>query len=252
MPRARRTVLAMLGGAAWWLLSCREIPAPEGGILAVSPIQLPLPGVVVGDTMRDSLGLVAPIRVIAYGPDGEPISPEPVASFVVLDTGAHFSGALFIGDSVGKTVRIVGTVGPLQTRPASVKITAIPDTLVQADSLVHNKTYTITGDSVVNSAELAVVVRPAGSTGVEAVIVYYSIDGAPASNGQGPTVVLTSGNVLSSRDTTDGSGRASRTARLRLAALSSLTVDTVHVSATASYRGQVLGTVPFAIIYTKQ
>ena len=254
MRQSRRPVLAALGAAAWWLLSCSDIPAPQGGIAALSPLQFPLPGVVLGDTMRDSLGLVAPLRVIAYGVDGEPLSPQPTASFVVIDTGAHFAGALLIGDSLGP-VRIVGTVGVLQTRPASVKITLSPDTLVPADSIVHHKTYSIiSGDSVAQSADLAVLVQHLGTpnTGVEAVIVHYTIDQQPQGNGNGPTVVLVSGNAISTRDTTETSGRAARVARLRLLAMNATsTSDTVLVSATASYRGQVLGVVPFAVIYTR-
>lgn len=255
MPSARRGVLAVLGAAAWWLLSCRDIPSPDDGVASISAIQLPLPGVVAGDTMRDSLGVVAPIRVVAYGANGEPLSPQPAVSFIVLDTGAHVAGALLIGDSIGTSVRIVGSAGPLQTRPDTVKVTASPDTLVQNDSIVHRKTYSvISGDSVALSGDLTVLVQHLGTdtTGVAAVIVTYTIDRAPPGNGTGPTLVLVSGSRISSRDTTDASGRAARVARLRLLAMSSFTTDTVLVSATAAYRGRVLGTIPFAIIYTKQ
>jgi hypothetical protein len=255
MRHARRPVLALLGAAAWWLLSCRDIPAPDDGVAAVSPIQLPLPGVVAGDTMRDSLGVVAPIQFIAYGTNGQPLSPQPAISFIVLDTGAHVAGALLIGDSIGARVRIVGAVGSLQTSPDTVKVTTSPDTLVQNDSIVHHKSYSVvTGDSVALSADLAVVVQHRGTTntGVEAVIVQYTLDRVPTGNGSGPTVVLVNGSRISTRDTTDASGRAARVARLRLVAMSSFTSDTVLVSATASYRGRVLGTVPFAIIYTRQ
>jgi hypothetical protein len=254
MRHARRPVLTVLAAAAWWLLSCRDIPSPDDGVASVSEIQLPLPGVVAGDTMRDSLGVVAPIQVIAYGSNGQPLSPQPAVSFIVLDTGAHLAGALLIGDSIGRRVRIVGDVGSLQTRPDTVKVTASPDTLVHADSIVHRKTYPVSGDSVVLSGDLAVLVQHFGAdtTGVEAVIVRYTIESFPPDNGTGPTVVLANGSRISSRDTTDANGRASRVARLRLFAKSTFTTDTVLVSATASYRGRVLGTVPFAIIFTRQ
>jgi len=257
MHAVKRIAGAVLGVAAWWLVSCREIPAPEDGVLALSPIQLPSPGLVAGDTMRDSTGVAAPLRVTAYAIDGEPLSPQPATTFIALDLYAHFDGPLLVGDSIGKTVRVVGNVGTLQTQLANVKVTASPDTLVAADSVLQRKTYSLNaGDTVSISPELSVLVQNLASgtaTGVEAVIVRYAIDRAPAGNGSGPTVVLHSGTVRSSRDTTDASGRASRTARLRIAALSPpFATDTVLVSATSSYRGVTLGTVIFTIIYTNQ
>lgn len=248
-----------LGAVAWWLVSCRDIPAPEGGILAVSGVLLPSPGLVAGDTMRDSLGLAAPLRIVAYQANGEPAVPAPIPTFVVLDTGAHLADAFWlVGDKAGTTVRVVGSVGSLQTSAASVKVTLSADTLVANDSIVHHKTYSlVTGDTVVNSAELTTVVEHRGATGatntgVEAVIVRYTIDKMPAGNGKGPTLLLMSGSTLATRDTTDASGRASRVARLRLAALNSTAPETTAVSATASYRGRTLGVVQFTVIFKSQ
>jgi hypothetical protein len=257
MRSARRVAGAVLGAAGWWTVSCRDIPAPADGVLSVSAIILPAPGLVAGDTLRDSTGLAAPLRVIAYDFSGDPLDPQPVPTFVVIDTGAHLvDGVFLVGDSVGRTVEVVGSVSGIQTLPASVKVTLAPDTLVASDSIVHHKSYTlISGDTIVNSAELATIVQHLGGstpTGVDAVIVRYSIDRAPAGNGQGPTVLLLNGTLLSSRDTTANGGRASRVARLRLNALSAFVSDTVVVSATSSYRGLSLGTVQFTIIYTKQ
>lgn len=252
--RLRRIAVTLAGIAAWWLISCREIPAPENGVFALSPVRFPLPGLVAGDTMRDSLGMVAPLEIVAYGLDGEPLSPQPAASFIVLDTLAHTSGVLLIGEEPG-TARVIGAVGALQTQPATVKITLSPDVLVAGDSVLHHKTYAIiSGDTVIVSADLNVLVQHLGTpnTGVEAVIVRYQIDQAPTGNGSGPTVVLYSENAPSSRDTTDGTGRAARRARLRLAALTLAAEDTVRISATSSYRGQSIGSVQFTIIYIRQ
>lgn len=242
-------VLALAGGA------CLDIPAPEGGVQAISALLLPSPGLVAGDTLRDSLGVAAPLRVVAYGIGGDTLDPQPPATFVVLDTGARLEGGHYlVGETAGTTVRVVGTVLPLQTQPATVKVTLSPDTLVAADSTVHRKNYTLlAGDTVVTSAELNVIVRHLDTTpsGVEAVIVRYAIDQAPAGEpDRGPAVVLVNVNRASSRDTTDNGGRASRAARLRLAALSTFATDTAIVTATASYRGITLGTVQFTIIYT--
>jgi hypothetical protein len=253
MRRVRKVVAVVVGAAAWWLVSCREVPAPEGGVLSLSPVRLPSPGVVAGDTMRDSTGLVAPLTVVAYGVAGDTLTGIK-ASFVALDTGAHLSGAWLIGDSVGRTVRVIGSVEALQSQPVSVKVTTSPDTMVAADSTLHRKSYSLlTGDSVVNSGELATIVRHAPATGVEAVVVKYSIVRAPAGlPGKGPAFLLMNGTTPSNRDTTDASGRAARTARLRLFAKDTVAVDTAVVSATSSYRGRTLGAVTFTLVFTRQ
>ena len=255
MRAGERIVGSAIVAIALWGIGCREIPAPEGGVAALSPVQLPSPGLVVGDTMRDSAGAIAPLQVIAYGLNGLPLTPQPPSSFVVLDTGAHMDGAFLVGDSAGPTVRVVGEVGALQTQFTSVPVTQSPDTLVPADSLVFHKTYSlISGDTAIASPDLSVLVQHLGTpvSGVRAVVVYYTIDSAPTGHGQGPTARVTNGVVQSNRDTTEATGRASRTVRLRLAALNTPAVDTVAVSATASYRGRVLGAVQFLVIYTKQ
>jgi hypothetical protein len=251
-----RTVGAALGLAAWWLVSCRELPAPQDGVAAISELLLPSPGLVSGDTLRDSTGMVAPLRVIAFDLRGDPLDPQPVATFVVIDSGAHIvDGAFLVGDTLG-TIQVVGTVASLQTRPSQIPVTLRPDTIVAADSVVHRVTRTILPtDSALTSAPLNVIVQNlAGTTptGVQAVIVRYTIDQAPPGNGSGPTFVLLNNNRVSSVDTTDVGGRASLVPRLRLSALPNFVSDTVLVSATSSYRGLSIGTVLFTLIYTNQ
>lgn len=247
--RAAAIAAATLG---WYVLSCTEVPAPEGGVVSISNIRRPSPGLVAGDTMRDSTGVVAPLRVVAFGLDDAPVDPQPVVSFLALDTTAHVVGGTLIGDRVG-TVRVVGVVGGLQTRPDTIPVTLSPDTLVPSDSILHRVAYEFTGDTVVHSAELGASVqhRLPNVSGVQAVVVKYAITKAPQGN-SAPTVVLVSGNRLSDRDTSDALGKASRVARLRLNALSNFATDTVQVDASASYRGQTIGVVTFTIVFTKQ
>lgn len=200
--------------------------------------------------MRDSTGMVAPLRIVAFTTSGDTIDVVP--SFVVIDTGAHLVGALLVGDTV-RSVRVVGSVDAIQTQPATVKVTLSPDTMIAADSSLHRRTYALT-DSVVNS-ELATTVLHTATppSGVEAVIVRYSIDRAPQGIGPAPTLILLNGSLQASRDTTDVSGKASRTARLRIAAKDpAITVDTAIVTATSSYRGRTLGVVTFLLVFTQE
>ena len=88
MRSARKVIAVTFGAVGWWLVSCRDVPAPEGGVASLAPLRLPSPGVVAGDTMRDSVGLAAPLTVVAYAVNGDTLK-NITASFVALDTGAH-------------------------------------------------------------------------------------------------------------------------------------------------------------------
>ena len=249
--------------SAWWrvrgvvvaiafAMSCREVPAPEGGVHAISRLILPAPGLVAGDTLRDSLGVAAALDVVAYGVDNEPLDPQPERTFVVLDTGAHLEGGRFlVGEDAGTTVRVVGTVGSLQTQPVSVKVTLAPDTIVPADSIVHHVFYTIPPDTAAQTALSVNVRNRPGNAGIEAVVGRFTVDRAPPSINGTPTVVLLNGSTVSTRDTTESNGRASRVARLRLAAIAAPGLDTVVVNATTAYRGVSLGTVQFIIVFQR-
>lgn len=237
------------------LAACREVPAPEGGVHAISRLIVPAPGLVAGDTLRDSLGVAAPLDVIAFGLDNKPLDPQPEHSFVVLDTGAHLdaaTGRFLVGEDPGTSVRVVGTVGSLQTQPVTVKVTLAPDTIVPADTIVHHVRYTIP-PAITAQTTLNVNVRNrAEDAGVEAVIVHFTVDQAPPSVDGTPTVVLLNGSVVSTRDTTESSGRASRVAQLRLAVMAAPALDTALVRATTAYRGASLGTVQFIIVFQRE
>lgn len=250
MPRSR--MLASAGIAALALAACRDVPAPEGGVYSISVLGLPSPGVVAGDTIRDSLGMAAPLELVAFGADNEPLDPQPERAFAVLDTGARIENRIWlIGEIPGTTVRVVGGVAGLQTTPVEVKVTLRPDSLVPADSVLHHVTYTFPADTAAN-AELNVTVRHHGAadtTGVDAVVVRYTVERAPAGSGTAPTLLLLNGSAVSDRDTTVAGGRASRSARLRIGALTSFVSDTVVVTARASHRGASIGAVAFTIVY---
>jgi len=248
----RKVAWAVLAAAAWWLVSCREIPAPADGVQSISALTLPSPGLVAGDTMRDSLGLATALNLIAYNVGGLPLDPQPVPTFVVIDTGAHLAGGRYlVGDTPGTTVRVVGTVSSLQTNPVPFLVTLLPDTLQAADSILHHVSYVLPDTAALTTLNLSVLHRGTTDSGVGAVIVRYAIDKAPPSTNGTPTVVLLNGNVASSRDTSESNGRASRSARLRLLALTLFVSDTVLISATSSHRGASIGTVQFTIIFTK-
>jgi hypothetical protein len=237
---------------AVWLASCSELGSPAG-VFAISPLLLPSPGMVVGDTMRDSNGVAAPLRVIGFTASGDTIAGT-TAAFVTLDTFAHLSGsATLVADHLG-LARVLGGIGSLQTLPETVKVTLSPDTLYAADSTRHLKTYAFPAETLATSADLATRVGHRNGTtftDVDAVIVRYSIASAPPAKGSGSTITLVDGNAVSTRDTTT-SGRAARAVRLQIKQLTSLALDSAVVLATASHRGVTIGTVRFIVVFKFQ
>jgi hypothetical protein len=124
--------------------SCGSIPTLADGIAYISPIQLPALAVAAGDTLRDSLGRVAPLRVNAFDTKDDTI-PGVVARYVVstLPAGVKVdtNGIVTAFDSL-RTVQIVGRVGDhLQTAPSTLEVVAQPDLMAATgnlDSLVVN------------------------------------------------------------------------------------------------------------------
>lgn len=250
----RALTAAMLAVAGVGAASCRDIPGSEGGVVAVGKVRLPSPGLVVGDTMRDSLGNVSPLRVVAFDRGGDTIRPDPEASFFLLDTTARLAGALLVGRSAG-TARVVAVVAGLQTQPEAVTVTLSPDTLVAADSLRHvRRVNLLSGDTSFASADLNAIVQhreAATVSGVDAVIVTYTLTRIPASGAAGPAVMFVGGGTTPARDTTSNGGRAGRAVRLRVPAQPRLP-DSAVVTATASYRGRSLGSLQFTVVFQTQ
>ena len=255
MIRRRLPALAAVFLSIAWV-ACRDIPAPEGGVQAVSRVILASPGLVIGDTLRDSLGNAAPLRIVAFDANGDTIASPPPVTFFLLDTTATLDGDILVGRHAGRA-RVVASVAGLQTRVDTLTVILEPDTIVPGDSTNHFRTFVPkVGDTTVVSADLNVIVRHdegTSVTGVDAVVVTYAIASAPPARdgATGPTVVFSNGAVGSTRDTTASGGKAARGVRIRLLHSQPLP-QTVVVAATASYRGQSLGTVQFTIVFQTQ
>lgn len=240
-----RRLAAFSAAVSLVAFACRPIPAPQGGVLSLSSIQLPSPGVVAGDTMRDSLGHAAPLRLYAFGVGGE---GDTIASatptFLVLDPGAHItSTGYLVGDSVRATpVRIIGSIGTLQTSAVNVSVTPLPDSMGYTSATPIDTVHFVGADTAASanfSAALGATIVATGTASnspVSSVIVRYSIAYAPTAVGIGVSGLLVNaaGNP-STVDTTDVNGQASLRIRVRPSA--PVAVDSFVVIATAEYKG---------------
>ena len=256
--RLRRHIVAGFLASAAVAVACIDMSAPPGAA-AISLLQLPSPFVVAGDTMRDSLGKVAPVTVTSFNVEGLPIPEIPFETFV-LDTmlRAHFTVEHFlVGDKVGN-VTVVGQASGVQTLTINVPVTARPATLLLGTPLPDTIRAPLGGTDTTDKKQLATIVRGAGDTTVQGVIVHYRLSKTLGSSSPTiPAVYISdaSGKPMNA-DTTNAGGVASNryvTVLTRLltdqALLNGQKVETVLVEATASYAGKQLTNSPLTMVY---
>ena len=251
-----RRLAAFAAAVGLVAFACRPIPAPADGVLSLSDVKLPSPGVVAGDTMRDSAGRAAPVTIVAYGTGGQSDTiANAMTTFIVFDPGAHVTpDGYVIGDSARDTpVRIIGSVGTLQTSPTNIYVTPLPDSLADTTASPTDTVNFTTGDSTASanySVDLAGQVLATGvipPAPVQAVIVHYTILYAPAGpNGAVTGLLVDPTGRPSSVDTSDASGLVSR--RIRVRPQAPVAADSIVVSMSAEYAGVQLRGSPRRIV----
>jgi hypothetical protein len=250
----------LLGIVAIAAVACIDMSAPKGPF-SISVLLVPSPGLVVGDVMRDSNGVPAPLGLTAFDAGGGtlPITPD----FFVTDSlrFAHIGpGLILMGDSVG-TVHLLGQIGNLQTAVVSIAVSPAPTTFTA--SAVPDTGLGVLVPLGADSASstrptpLTVSLKGRGDSAVAGFVVKFVLKSAPAtaSTSTSPAVYLGGDDgKISLRDTTDGSGLASRSVYVNSRALADPALlggtktDSAVVEATTSYKGVQIGaTIRFSV-----
>lgn len=248
MSPRRRVLLVVAASAA---IACTKIGTDPTVAVSVAFDSLPSPGIVLGDTLRDSAGAVAPIRAVAFNVRGEPIPDAPITYFAKVGrdtlrvdpaTGVVVAGAAFALRAVSVVLfpQVNGIPGPQRT----LLLTLRPDSIgpnAPADTLRYS-TAADTGQNV-SGAIQARVLHDSANTGsflpVRAWIVRFTVEYRGATQTDTAIALLVNDQgAPSSIDTTDASGIASR--RVRLHAPPASAADSVVVTARASWRGGAL------------
>lgn len=231
--------------------------APKGAT-SISVLQLPSPSVIVGDSMRDSLGAVKPITVIAYDGAGLPII-DAVAQIFVTDTTkfAHLTpAAILVGDSIGQA-RLTGQVGGLQTPGVGVPVTYRPAKIVPGAKDTNALLPKLGTDSATSLSSRAVVaiVRSIEDSASQGIIVRFKLTHVPPNKPgtTGPTAYLADdGRVPQSRDTTIANGNATINVVLNAFVLEPNIIfgrlDSAVVQAESFHNGKRLAGSPVTIV----
>jgi hypothetical protein len=228
--------------AAVAALSCGDVPTLENGIAYYTPVLLPLPAVAVGDTLRDSLGNVAPLRVIAFTRDSQEIGGLTVTFLPTAlppggeppDVAIDANGILVARDTL-RSVQLVGRIGErLQTSVATLQIVPEPSAISRADDAAADSTYPL---PAIRPLPVTVTGTYHGvSTPVNGIIVRYRIDSLrPSGLDVGNAILIVSGggplrpDSTIAVDTTKTAGNATRTVVVSAGSA----VERVFISASA-------------------
>jgi len=257
---------ALLVGAAAAVavLACGEVPTLPDGVAYISSVILPSPAVAFGDTLRDSMGRVAPLAIYGVNNAGDTVAiiPRFVVTTVPGKGVTVTAENLVIGDSV-RTVQIVGRVGErLQTPPTSLNVVWQPDSIAASTTATARFPAIATGEissavalgvAVTSGANLSGTVTTRAT--VPGIIVRYEVTQVfPASSIiPDTTLVLTDESNRfqlptgrANVDTTDASGNASR--RIRAIPFG---FDSVEITASANnLRGVPLKGSPIRFLVT--
>lgn len=234
------------------VLSCGDVPTLDSGIAYISAVELPSPVVVAGDTLRDSLGRVAPLRVRAFDVNDREVAGTSTTWFVSpVDAGIRIdaSGILRASDSL-RVVHLVGRVGDrLQTAEALLYVVPRPDQVLGAGT-----TDPLVGAPAKGALQVTVTGTRASVRGaVRGVVVRYrivAVNGSPTVDSTRVFLVDDANTPLrnaitSAVDTTNESGVASR-----FVLVSDTTgIRTVEISATARpLRGETIAGNPVTFL----
>jgi hypothetical protein len=215
----RARLLTLVAAVA--ALSCGEVPTLENGVAYYTPVQLPLPAVAAGDTLRDSLGRVAPLRVLAFTRDSQEITGLTV-TFVPTtvplgDITIDANGILVARDTL-RSVQLVGRIGErFQTSVATLQIVPEPTAISRADDAsADSTTYPL---PAIRALPVTVTGTYRGvSTPVNGIIVRYRIDSLrPSGLDVGSAILIMAGggalrpDSTGAVDTTKTAGNATRT-----------------------------------------
>lgn len=228
------------------IVSCTDIPTDAGAVLSIGVDTVAAPSVVLGDTLRDSIGIVRPLTVTAFNFQGDVIANAPVR-FTTRDRGILVDSVTGIvrGDSVRSTpARIFARVAGLEAA-ISLDVTLRPDT-VAGQNVLDSLLYSLT-DTLANVSPALSVKILHGFSGDSAVKSYVVSFRVTSTTDTALVKLVNDAGRASLLDTSDASGIAGRKIRLDPARLTSL-ADSVIVAATVKYRGVQLRGSPVRMV----
>ena len=244
-PGGRAIPLSFLAGVALLILACVDIPTSANSVLSFQFDPLPSPSVVVGDSLRDTLGVARSIPYRIFNYQGEEISDASVR-FSPLGRGIRVDSikGFVIGDSVQSAAKITARLKEF-TNTLTIAVTLRPDTAVASNSR-DSLSYTLTDTLNVSPGVGIKLIH--GKVAGDSVVASYLVSFRIVSQSNASLARIVGDNNQSSTvDTTDASGIASRKIRIDVTKITN-PVDSVIVEAVAKYRGAPVRGTPARLV----
>jgi len=147
MARAlRATGIALLIAAV--AAACNEVGTNPNTPVAIQLDAPASPSVLLGDTLRDSLGVAAPLRVVVFNFKNDSIPGIPVSFLAVDSTGSvsvDQSLGIVVGHQLVGQVLVVATAAGLQSIPDTIAVVDTPSVMLQQDSSRDSVDYSFAG-----------------------------------------------------------------------------------------------------------
>lgn len=216
-------------------MGCHKVNTDPEAVASVELLPFASPSVVIGDSLRDTLGTLAPLVAYAYNVQGDIVTDAPIR-FRIIDPTTDISvdslTGIVTGHSITSTpIRIIADSRGLQTQPRHITVTYPPDS-VAAINEVDTVLYGFT-DIFSQPLQLALWHGTGSdSIAVSSYLVSFSLSAEPDTL----AFLVGENGTVSVIDTTGNDGIASRRVRIRPIALQSAS-DSVVVLASVKYRG---------------
>jgi hypothetical protein len=251
--RSAMLLIGVVGAVAVAAGACADVStSPETpASLELSPF--PWPSVVIGDTLRDANGVVAPVRAIVRNSRGDTLTN---AGTTYLYADFNRDSALLVDSSTGIVVarkavtaeaRIAARVGGTLQAIRKLLVTVRPDTVFAGTTpSLLTTAFPDTGRakaSANTTGPMGVTVQNRQGTtptGVNGWVVQFTLL-RPANPTNDTTLsawLVNEAGSASIIDTTDGGGNADRKVRVRANQFPTSGTDTVIVQATVTYKGR--------------
>jgi len=131
MSRRGRLAAPLLVALAGFV-ACSDAVTDPDAIAALDFTGIAFPAVVSGDTLRNGDGVATPLLATVYNGSGGVITGAPVQYFS-LDTGVAIDASGFLtATRRDGAVRLVASIGGLQSQQRTVQVTREPDSVVVA------------------------------------------------------------------------------------------------------------------------
>jgi len=219
-PRTRLGVLFSLAAAA--VIGCADLGTDPQLAVAIEFDSIPYPAVIAGDTLRDSLGIAAPLRAVAYNGRGNVITGGTF-QFVSLDTGVTIDASgIVVASRRDGFVRLVASANGLQSPTRRLEVTRRPAQVAATGATTISYGYALP-DVAGNIAPALNVLVTSDDTvgGLSPTVVGWLVRWRTVHNGDTLGVadttfvtLLDQGTLRSRLDTTGTDGTSSR--RLRV------------------------------------